>query len=407
MRTYVAIISLASVGVTLGVQAVSPALPEIKRVFELSNSQVGWIVTTYVLPGVVLTVPMGVLGDAIGRRRLFSIALVAYGLAAIVQGAVGNYPLLLAMRTVQGACFAAAMPLTITLLGDAFSGARRIRALAGRNAVLTCSEVVLPLGGALLGAFSWRAPLFVQAITIPLALYSFRILEEHQVRSRAKRTYARDLLHVLRRQQGMFAVLLTAFSRYFYKLLLLAYLPVLLVSERNASLTQVGIVVSFGSLVAVITTTRVPAMIQRIPPSAGATGSIVILSLSTAAFSITSDWRWALLVAAAYGVGDGIIAVLQDTYAIHTSRSHVRAGMVSISQTARNLGKLVSPLAMTAIVAVSSVRVGFLVMAALGLLMAPVLLQLRSMDSELQATEYDRAAEPAQSLDEAGGVPYE
>ena len=406
IRTYIAVISLASVGVTLGVQAVSPALPEIKRVFELSDSQIGWFVTTYVLPGVVLTVPMGVLGDAIGRRLLFVIALVVYGLAAIAQGLVVNFPFMLAMRAVQGTSFAAAMPLTITLLGDAFSGGQRIRALAGRNAVLTSSEVILPTGGALLGALSWRTPLFVQAVTIPLALYAFFILEEHQVPTRRKRTYARDLLGVLRGQQGMFAVMLTAFSRYFFKLVLLAFLPVMLVSETDATLAQVGIVISFASLIAVVTTASMPVLIRRIPPSLSAVSSMVFLALSTAGFALAPDWRWALVVAVAYGIGDGQIAVLQDTYAIHTARAHVRAGMVSISQTARNFGKFVGPLAMTAAVAVSSVRIGFLVIAALGLLMAPVMLQLRPMDRELQAGD-GAETEPSRAMRESEDVPYE
>lgn len=406
IRTYIAVISLASVGVTLGVQAISPALPEIKHVFELSDSQVGWVVTTYVLPGVVLTVPMGVLGDAVGRRLLFVVALIVYGLAAILQGLVASYPFLLAMRAVQGTCFAAAMPLTITLLGDAFSGGQRVRALAGRNAVLTSSEVILPTGGALLGALSWRAPLFVQAVTIPLAVYAFLILEERQDGVRQRRTYARDLLSVLRSQHGMFAVLLTAFSRYFFKLVVLAFLPVMLVSETGATLAQVGIVISFASLIAVITTAVMPALIRRIPPSASATSSIVFLALSTAAFAIVPDWRWALVAAVAYGVGDGQIAVLQDTYAIHTARAHIRAGMVSISQTARNLGKFVGPLAMTAVVAASSVRVGFLFIAASGLLMAPVMLQLRTMDRELQAGDGGET-EPTRAMRESEEVPYE
>lgn len=406
-RTYVAVISLASVGVTLGIQTVSPALPELQRVFDLSNSQIGWIVTAYVLPGVVLTVPMGILGDALGRRLLFCIALIVYGLAAIVQGTIAGYPLLLAMRVVQGACFAAAMPMTITLLGDAFDGSQRIRALAGRNATLTLSEVVLPLAGALLASLSWRAPLLVQAATIPLALLCLVVLREHRTTAGSKRKYARDLLRVLRRQAGMVAVLLVAFSRYLFKFVMLAFLPILLVNERGASLTQVGVVVSFTSLVAVGTTLRVPALIRRIPPSLAAMGSVVALAISTGAFAFVPDWRWALLAAATSGVGDGIIAVLQDTYAIHTSQSHVRAGMVSVSQTARNLGKFVGPLAMTAIVAVSSVEVAFVVMAVAGLTMAPLMLPLRAMDPELQAPDYDASAETERVVGSGESPAYE
>jgi MFS family permease len=396
-RTFIAVISLGSVAVTLAVQAVSPGLPELQRVLDLSDTQLGWFTTAYVLPGVILTVPLGILGDAVGKRVLYCLALSVYGTAALVESATTSYPLLLSMRVVQGTCFAAAMPLTITLIGEAFSGHQRIRALAGRNATLTGSEVVLPIAGGLLAAMSWRAPLFVQAIAIPLAIYSFMILPDEEGHSRGKRRYARELFRVLRTQPGMIAALLTGFSRFLFKYVMYAWLPILLVNEGGASLTQVGIVISASSLVAVLTSTRVPGAIQRIPPSAAVIFSLLVISVAIAAFTQVTHWGWALLVGALYGLGDGVLAVLIDTYAIHTARSHVRAGMVSVNQTARNVGKFVSPLVMTAIVAVYSVEVAFLVMAVIGVLMVPLMLPLRTMDRELQSPDFSADAETAEA----------
>jgi predicted MFS family arabinose efflux permease len=280
------------------------------------------------------------------------------------------------------------MPLTITLIGEAFSGAQRVRALAGRNAILTYSEVVFPIAGALLAALSWRAPLFVQAVTIPLAIYSFTIVDKSETSSGGRR-YALDLFAVLRAQRGMGSILLVSFSRFLFKMVMLAYLPILLVNQRDASLTEVGIVISFTSLVAAATTTGVPAAIRRIRPSAAVIWSVVALAASTGAFALVPDWRWALVAASVYGVGDGVLAVLLDTYAIHTAKSHVRAGMVSVSQSARNLGKFSSPLAMSAIIAVSSLEIAFVVMALVGVALAPLLLSLRSMDHEIRSAGDD------------------
>jgi MFS family permease len=396
-RTFVAIISLGSVGVTLAVQAVSPALPELQRVLGLSNADVGWFTTAYVLPGVILTVPMGILGDVIGKRFLFCTALIVYGTVGVIQSTTTSYALLLSLRAVQGACFAAGMSLTITIIGEAFSGPERIKALAGRNAILTGSEVILPLAGALLAAASWRAPLAVQAITIPLAIYSFIILEEGRAPSTRGQKYARDLIVVLRSQPGMLAVLISSFSRFLFKFVMYAYLPILLVNEENASLTQVGAVISLTSLVAALTATRVPTVIQKAPPSLVVGASIVVLGVCTGSFSLLPDWKWAIGVGAIYGIGDGALSVLLDTYAIHTARSHVRAGMVSVSQAARNLGKLASPLAMTALIALSSVDVAFMVMGLVGVLIAPFTLPLRAMDTELQTSDLKGATNRAGS----------
>lgn len=406
VRSYIAIISLGAISVTLAIQAVSPGVPELQRVFHLSNTDIGWFTTAYVLPGALLTVPLGFVGDHIGRRRLFCIALTIYGLAGIVQGTTSSYPLILTMRVFQGACFAAGMPLSITLIGEAFSGHARIRALSGRNAILNASEVVLPLVGAFLASLTWRAPLLFQSVALLLAVAAFMVIEEHETQSGGKRQYALELLRVIRTQRGMFAVLLSAASRFLFKFVMYGWLPLLLVTQKDASLTQAGLVISTTALVAVVMATRVPWLVRKMRPSILVMGSVVVLAVTTAIFSATGTWVFALGVGAVYGIGDGVLSVLIDTYAIHTSRSQVRAGMVSVSQMVRNLGKLSSPILMTAMVAVSSLEVAFVVMGVIGVGIVPLMLPLRRMDAELQASDTDLDARAA-TVDEPEPVGYE
>ncbi|MGH2778878.1 MAG: MFS transporter [Actinomycetota bacterium] len=406
-RSYIALVSLGAISVTLAIQAVSPGLPELQAAFDLSNTDIGWFTTAYVLPGALLTVPLGIVGDHVGRRRLFCTALAIYGLAGIVQGTTSSYPVMLSMRVVQGACFAAAMPLSITLIGEAFSGQARIRALAGRNAILNGSEVVLPLVGAFLATLTWRAPLLFQSVAILLAVGCFMFIEEHETHSGGQGKYVRELLRVITTQAGMFAVLVSAASRFLFKFVMYGWLPLLLVTRKGASLTQVGLVISVTSLVAVVMATRVPWLVQRVRPSWLVMGSVVALAVTTALFTVAGTWTWALGVGAIYGIGDGVLSVLLDTYALHTSRSHVRAGMVSVSQMARNIGKLSSPILMTAIVALSSLEVGFVVMGLIGVAIAPLMLPLRRMDRALQTPDPHEEAEAAKLAPPDEPVPYE
>lgn len=383
---YVSVVSLGGVGMTLGIQAVAPGLPELQRVLGLTDSQIGLVTTAYVLPGVFLTLPMGMLGDVVGRRLLFASTLVLSGIAALISGLTGSFPLLLAMRIIQGIAFAAVMPLTITLLGEAFVGARRVRAFVGRNSILTGSDVILPLGGALLAELSWRAPLLAQAVTIPLGIWALLIMTESRVLSFRRHSYARDLARVVRAESGIWLILLAQFSRFAFKFVLLAYLPILLVNERGASIAQVGLVISLSAVVTVVTTTQVPGIIRRLRPSLALGGSVLVIAVSLALFALVPGWRWALAAAVVYGIGDGVIAVLNDMYAMHTARSDMRAGMVSVSQTARNVGKLSSPVAMAALVAVSSLPSAFLIMAVLGLVIAPTMAGLRRMDAHMRGS---------------------
>jgi MFS transporter, ACDE family, multidrug resistance protein len=381
-RRYVYFIALVSVGATLGVQTVAPGLPALQDTLHLSDSQIGWFTTAYVLPGVVLTLPLGFLSDAVGRRSIFCITLLVYGAAGVMQGVFTDYPVLLALRGVQGASFGALMPLTITLIGDAFSGPERAGAVASRQAVLTASEVVLPVVGASLAALSWRAPFLVQAVNVPLAALGLWLIGNEK-RATERKRYARDLVRVFKDQRGMMAVLLTGFARFVFKLGILAYVPVILVNQRSATLVQVGIVISGAHLVAAGVAALVPRLTERITPSTMVMAAVPSIGLAMVGFAVAPGWEAALGAGVLYGAGDGVLSVLQDTYAIQTARQHVRAGMISVSQTARNLGKLIGPLAMTAVVAVSSVATAFVVMAFAAVLFLPFFLPLRGLDEEM------------------------
>ncbi len=384
-RRYLYFIAMASVGATLAVQTVAPALPALQESLGLSDSQIGWFTTAYVLPGVVFTLPLGFLADAIGRRSMFCTTLFVYGVAGVMQGLLTSFPILLALRGVQGACFGALMPLTITLIGDAFSTEDRSGAIAGRQAILTASEVVLPIAGALLAALSWKAPFLVQGVNIPLAGLGLWLLGGRGRSSATEpKKYTRALIQVLRDQRGMIAVLLTGFARFLFKLSVLAYLPLILVNQRSATLVQVGIVISGAHLVAAVVAAQVPRLMERIAPSKLVMMGIVSIGLAMVGFAIAPGWQVALAVGVLYGLGDGVLSVLQDSYAIQTARQHVRAGMISVSQTARNLGKLLSPLVMTAVVAVTSVATAFVVMALAAALIIPFFLPLRSLDDEMR-----------------------
>jgi MFS family permease len=230
-------------------------------------------------------------------------------------------------------------------------------------------------------------------VTIPLAVYSFTIMNESRTEPSARKRYARVLLGILREQPGMFSILLMQFSRFAFKFVLLAYLPILLVNDLDASVGHVGLVISLAAVATVVTTTLVPKLIQRVPSSSAVMAGLLSIATAIASFSVIPNWPWAFGGAVLYGIGDGILAVFSDAYAMHSARSGLSAGMVSVSQTARNLGKLSSPVAMAAIAAVSSLPVAFVAMAVAGALIAPLMLPLRRMDHELHSSEPEPTTE--------------
>jgi len=131
---------------------------------------------TYVTSGYLATlaaflVLAGALGDYYGRRRMFRIGLVGFGITSVLCGLAPNMELLVLGRLLQGMAGALLVPGSLSLITSTFEGPSRARAF-GIWAAVTAGLGTLgpPFGGVLVDVAGWRA-LFL--INVPLVLVAF------------------------------------------------------------------------------------------------------------------------------------------------------------------------------------------------------------------------------------------
>ena len=166
-RSTLLLAAIAAGATVFGAQGISPALPEVQKHFDISNSQVGLITAAYMLPGVLMAIPLGWAADRWGRRVVFGWTALLYGAAGAAQALSPSFDTLLLLRVVQGIGYAGLMPLSVTLIADAFTSAEQVKAQASRQVSLALSEFVLPIVGATLAAVSWRAVLSAATASSP------------------------------------------------------------------------------------------------------------------------------------------------------------------------------------------------------------------------------------------------
>src|SRR4051794_30762221 len=172
--------AIAAGATVFGAQGISPALPAVQEAFGISNSQVGLITAAYMLPGVLMAMPLGWAADRWGRRVVFSSMAFLYGAAGAAQALAPTFDVLLGLRVVQGIGYAALMPLSVTLIADTFSSAEQVKAQASRQVSLALSEFTLPVIGATLAGLSWRAPLAVQGLMVVFAIIALFVLDDRR-----------------------------------------------------------------------------------------------------------------------------------------------------------------------------------------------------------------------------------
>ncbi|GIL39667.1 MFS transporter [Roseiterribacter gracilis] len=161
---------------------VNVALPTIQNAFGASAAATSWMINAYALPLGALVLLFGAAGDRYGKRRLFVWGTILFTAASILCALAPSLSLLLAGRVLQGIGGAMLMPNSLALIGIAFDGEARGRAIGTWSAVGAIGGAIGPvLGGWLVDSVSWRAIFF---INVPLALgaifLSLRYVEEHR-----------------------------------------------------------------------------------------------------------------------------------------------------------------------------------------------------------------------------------
>jgi MFS family permease len=126
---------------------VNVALPSMQADLGAGSGAVEWVVAGYGLTCAVGLITAGRLGDQIGRRRMFSLGLALFTLASAACGLAWSPGALVVARLVQGGAAAMLMPQVLSIIGVAYSGAERVRALSTYGMVLG----VAALGGQLIG----------------------------------------------------------------------------------------------------------------------------------------------------------------------------------------------------------------------------------------------------------------
>lgn len=161
---------------------VNVALPTIGRELSADFSALQWVLDGYLLTLGALVLVGGALGDLYGRRRVFVLGLVSFGIASIGCGLAPTAGVLIAARTVQGAAAALLVPGSLAILASAYVEEDRGRAIGAWSGLGGIAGALGPfLGGYLVDAVSWR---WAFLINVPLIAVAVAVAVRHVPESR-------------------------------------------------------------------------------------------------------------------------------------------------------------------------------------------------------------------------------
>ena len=155
--------------------SINLALPLIGEEFAIDAIMLSWIPAAYLLSTSIFLLPAGMLGDIIGRAKVFSIGTLVYTVASLLAFFTPNAPLLLACRFLQGIGGAMLYGTAVGIIAELYPPGERGRAI-GINVMAVYGGMTLGpfIGGLLTQFFGWRSIFFVTVLLGCIVLFNVR-----------------------------------------------------------------------------------------------------------------------------------------------------------------------------------------------------------------------------------------
>lgn len=380
------ILLLSGAGI-LGTQLVPPVLPAIQSGLGVSDAQIGLVMTALFLPAMVLTPVVGAICDIYGRRPVSLASIAGFGVAGVAIYFAPSFEVLLALRVVQGICFAALTPLSVAFIGDYFQGEEGTTAQGIRSSTNGAVIIVAPAVAGALADIAWNLPFLVYLITIPAMIYIYYNFPEPEAFESSVggsvgsevRTWVRGVAQSLN-DRNLLLLILGGFTLFLVRYSMFTIAPLLATRTIDLSASTVGIVFSLMGVVRVIVSPQAGRLAAWLPRKTGFIITMSVVGASMVVFAAAVS-LWMLVAASiVYAVGQSLFnPTLNDTVTVAAPADN-RAGVVSALQSSKNLANTIGPALASLLLAFTGFRTVFL--AASGVVLLYVLILVVWLDPE-------------------------
>ena len=349
----------------MGVSLISPALPAVQDALGITESQASLLLSAFTLPGVILTIPLGMLADRIGRKPILVPSLILFGLCGsgivFVESAIPislgpvvlaeAFPVILGLRAVQGAASSAIAMVTVTLIGDSFDGDTRRKLIGTNAAILAFGAAAYPLLGGALATIAWTVPFLCFGLGLVVAVPGLFVLSEPDRKAVEDGQGLRAFL------TGPYAVLYAAILGIFVILYgaQLTAVPFLLDDTYGLSSAEIGLLLGIPAVAMGTTATQTDRILARLTSFQSIALGFVVYGVGMGIVATTQSVVVSGFGLLLFGFGQGFAEPITDTALNELAPDEFRGSIMSVRTSVLRLGTTIGPPVCT----VAALRVGY------------------------------------------------
>ncbi|GAB3795823.1 MFS transporter [Micromonospora zhanjiangensis] len=171
LRKVLIAVSVALMAVIASVTGLNVAQTHMAVEFGASQNTVLWIINIYTLVLAALLLPLGALGDRLGRKPMLIAGLNVFGIGTVVAGLAPNAEVMLAARTAGGIGAAMIMPITLAVITSTFPEQQRGKAIGVWTGIAGGGGILgMFLSALLVDVADWRWLFVLPAVLVAAAL---------------------------------------------------------------------------------------------------------------------------------------------------------------------------------------------------------------------------------------------
>lgn len=145
--------------------SINMALPRIAGEFSLSASHLSWLAISFLLSSAMFLVPMGKVSDIVGRKKIFVVGNVVFGLSSVMCSISPDAFMLVIMRFVQGVGSAMIQSTGMAIIAGSFAASDRGKMIGFNVSAVYLGLTLAPfLGGYLTEVVGWRSLFYINVL---------------------------------------------------------------------------------------------------------------------------------------------------------------------------------------------------------------------------------------------------
>lgn len=367
----ISILFLSGVGV-FATHLIPPTLPAIQTGLEVSDAQIGLVMTAVFLPAILLIPVVSAISDIYGRRRVALVSLAGFGGAGVAIFFAPNFEVLLALRVVQGICFAPLTPLSVAFIGDFFSGYEGTTAQGIRVSTNGLVIIVAPAIAGVLAEFAWNYPFLVYAVAAPAILVVYFYFPEPEAFAGEPvqsietelRTWVRAVGGALLRR-NLQLLILGGLVLFGVRIAMFTVAPLLGTRTVGLRVSTVGVLFSLFGVVRIVVAPQAGRFAALVSRKTAFVLTMGLVAASMGLFAIATTLPGFVAAILAFSVGMSLFNPTLNDAVTASATADNRAGVVGAMQSAKNVANAAGPALAGLLLAATDFRTVFAVAAAI------------------------------------------